>query len=136
MKFFWNKAKEKAKGEETIETSFLVPLRENPNPEYGGNGGKHSAELFALLILFLEKLFGGQTKPRTIYDGSWVNPATGETIPDESIRVYVAIKRKELPRLKQFIKLVVIMFKQECIYFVSEGGKVDYIDRKVESVTK
>jgi hypothetical protein len=123
MRFPWVKPKLNLQDEETVETSFLVPIREDVE---AGNGELHSSELWEVLTLLLWTLFDGQTQPHSTYEGSWMDPTTGKVFKDESRKFIIAVKRKDLARLKGLIQIAAIMFKQKCIYFVYEG-KVDYV---------
>ena len=120
-----NKKGRKIKSEEIIQTSFLVPIREDVNVGDGQNN-LHSDELLELLCSLLENLFGGQTRAQDLYEGSWVDPISGKPIKDISRKYFVDVKLKKLNKMKDFMKVVGIMFKQKCIHFEC-GGKVEYI---------
>jgi hypothetical protein len=114
MPFWWN---------QKIETSFLIPIKEDADV---GNGLLHPKEYWELLPLFLNNLYDGQTKAGGIYLGAWVDMSTKRIVQDESIKYFVDIRRRDLKKMKDMMRLVAIMFKQKCIRFEYEG-KVDLI---------
>jgi hypothetical protein len=109
--------------DQKIETSFLVPIKEDADL---GNGRPHSKEKWETLRLFLENLFDGQTRARDTYPGTWVDTSTNKTVSDESRKYFVDVKRRDIKKMKDVMRLVAIMFKQKCIRFEYQG-KVELI---------
>lgn len=106
-----------------IETKFLVPLCEDAEM---GSGRKHPATRWKWLQDELIVRFGGYTKSRTIKDGVWMDPDTGENISDESREYYLDIAVDQLSCMERLLEEVGRRFRQKCIRFVSQG-EVRYI---------
>lgn len=75
--------------------------------------------------------FGGWTVSEAFYPGGWVNDKTGKRVRDISRKYFVDTKRKDLSKIKSFMKKVSTTFKQHCIRFEHEGI-VDYLEGEVE----
>lgn len=115
--------------EQIIQTTFLVPIREDKKV---GNGELHPEWRWEDIIEELYKKFGGWTMAPNLYPGGWVNPKSGNRIDDESRKYFVDIKRKDLNKMRAFIEDTAGMFKQICVRFEYEG-KVEYIYQRMEA---
>lgn len=108
-----------------IEATFLVPINEDRNV---GNGELHSHSKWGWLKRELYGRFGGFTISSNLYHGEWENPKTKEKIRDTSRKYFVDIYRKDLDKMRAFIKEIANVFCQDCIRFAYEG-KVEYISK-------
>lgn len=122
------KKKKSGKPEKIIQTTFLVPIREDKSI---GNGELHPEQKWECLTEKLYLEFSGWTIAPNFYPGGWINPKTGERIEDESRKYFVDIKKKELSNMKMFIKEIAVLFVQQYIRFEHEG-EVEYISGEEE----
>jgi len=106
-----------------IETSFLIPSHEDKD---AGNGQLHPISRWNSLLSGLLLDFGGWTLDRGLFQGCYPDPDCGEPVFDASRKVFVAVKKKDLKRLRRFLKRVTIDFRQKEIYFCITG-KVEFI---------
>ena len=112
--------------EETIQTTFLVPVREDKD---FGSGKKHSDWNWTHLEDELYERFGGWTRSNNLYPGGWVNPQSKMRIEDISRKYFVDLKRKDLGKLVSLLCRISCLFEQNCIRLESDG-KVQYIERQ------
>ena len=126
LKELYNSIKHKLMPSCLIETSFLIPLTEDKDI---GNGELHPLSRWLELERKLFKNFKGYTRARGGYDGCWEEDSdTKREVYDTSKRYFVALRPKDLKKMKAFLKTMASIFKQKEIYFV-RGGKVDFIKK-------
>lgn len=109
-----------------IETSFLIPLTED---KVIGNGTLHPQSRWLELETQLFETFKGYTLSKEYYDGCWECPDTYKPVYDTSRKYIVALKPKDLKKLKILLKMAAFTFRQEEIYFVA-SGKVEFIENE------
>ena len=114
-----------------IQTSFLIPLYEDKDV---GNGRLHPATRW---IRFQRKLyvdFRAWTLAPGNYKGSYKDPDTGLEVVDLSRKYILAVPKKELRRLKDFLKEEGVIFRQKYIYFEA-AGKVELLKVNYEKIS-
>lgn len=102
-----------------VVITFLVPVTEDE--EVGNVGEGHSEELWPILLLLLNKSFGGHTKLDGTLSGSWHDSQKDKTVHDVSREYQVDIKRKDITRMRKFLETVGIIYKQKCIRYIYDG---------------
>lgn len=113
-----------------IQTSFFIPLYEDKDV---GNGGLHPATRW---IQFQSKLyvdFGAWTLAPGNYKGNYKDPESGLEVVDLSRKYILAVPIKGLRRLKDFLKVEGIIFRQKYIYF-EVAGKVELLKVNYEKI--
>lgn len=99
-----------------VETGFLVPLREDKTI---GNGKLHPVNRWQWLGRVLRESYGGFTVMTAPLSGIYVDPDTGQSVSDESREYRIAISRRSVAKLRQFLgREVASVFVQKYIYFV------------------
>lgn len=81
-----------------IECSFFVPMRRDQNLS---DGDLHAPEAWQWLDAVLFSAFGGRTIAPGFYDGIYIDPDTGERIPDACRRYIVAVPQSDVPQLRR-----------------------------------
>ena len=115
----------KHRPKQIIQTTFLIPIKEDQEV---GNGQHHPEKRWEKLKELIFVKFSGWHVASELYPGGWISPETGKMIEDESRKYFIDIPRKDLNKMRAFIKEMAVMFKQQCIRFEYEG-KVEYIGR-------
>ena len=111
-----------------IQTTFLIPLYEDKN---FGNGKLHPATRWTQFHKKLYATFGAWTLAPGEYRGSYKDPQTGEEVPDLSRKYILAVSKKDLKKLKDFLKEEGAIFLQKCIY-LETAGKVEILEINYE----
>jgi hypothetical protein len=113
-----------------IQTSFFIPLYEDKDV---GNGRLHSATRWTKFQSNLYVDFGTWTLAPGNYKGSYKDPDTGLEVVDLSRKYILAVPKKGLRRLKDFLKKEGIIFRQKYIYFEA-AGKVELLKVNYEKI--
>ena len=113
--------------EETIQTSFLIPISEDKD---FGEGEIHLDWKWSYLESELYEKFGGWTMANNLLRGGWVNPKSKERIEDISRKYFVDIKRKDFSKLVSLIGIFTGIFKQNCIRLECDR-KVQYVEESI-----
>lgn len=124
LKNIYNSIKYKLMPNQLIETSFLIPLTED---KVIGDGKLHPSSRWLELKNKLFKTFKGYTVSSGFYGGCWERPDTRKPVYDTSKKYFVALRPKDLKKIRVFLKTVAFIFRQEEIYFVI-NGKVEFIE--------
>lgn len=111
-----------------VEAAFLIPIREDKS---FGSGRLHRQYKWKQLQRDLYELFDGWSLDPGLIEGVYQDPDTGEPVRDLSRRYIVALPRKDLPLLRQYLKEIGAFFKQKAIY-LSVAGKVEFIETEYE----
>jgi hypothetical protein len=106
-----------------VETSFLVPIREDRDV---GNGRLHPAERWNYFREKLFEEFGGYTIAPGNYLGCYTDPDTHNIVSDQSRKYILALPTNEVQKLRRFLRKEAVIFKQKTIY-LQIGGKVEFI---------
>lgn len=106
-----------------IQTSFFIPLYEDNDI---GNGRLHPSTRWTQYQKNLYVNFGAWTLAPGYYKGSYKDPDTGLEVVDLSRKYILAVPKKELRRLKDFLKEEGVIFRQKYIYFEA-AGKVELL---------
>jgi hypothetical protein len=109
-----------------LECSFLIPIRRDANL---GDGGEHDPEFWNWLDGELFERFEGVTYAPLLYYGSYVDPATGERVSDESFKFTVAIEEARIEELRKLLTAACVLFQQKCIY-LSVAGQVEFVQAR------
>ena len=120
---FVNDKKDKSKDVHLIETSFLIPLKEDRRV---GNGDFQPMSRWKYLHEQLYLKFEGYSIERGLFNGCYRDEDTGERVYDVSRKFYVAVKQKDLNIIRTFLKEAATTFCQKSIYFAITG-KVEFI---------
>src|SRR5271166_130136 len=99
-------------GKKLLECSFLIPLRRDPNLS---DGQLHEREAWLWLDEELY-VFGGASWSGEPQEGWYIDPDTGERMPDLSKKFFVALTRKDVDRLRAILQQACTVFHQKCIY--------------------
>ncbi len=113
-----------------IQTSFFIPVHEDKEI---GNGRLHPATRW---IQFQTKLFvdfGAWTLAPGHYKGGYRDPDTGLEVVDLSRKYILAVPKRGLRRLKDFLMEEGIIFRQKYIYFEA-AGKVELLKVNYEKI--
>jgi hypothetical protein len=110
--------------EEFIETSFLIPLHEDKEI---GNGKLHPSDRWTFFQRKLYITFEGWTLAPGVYQGCYKEPDTGQEIADFSYKYILAVAKKDLDKLKEFLRTECAVFRQKFIYFEA-AGKVELLE--------
>jgi hypothetical protein len=115
------------KEEKLIQTSFLIPIREDKRV---GNGKLHPDTRFTdfWTKICTSKHFSGAYIGPGLCDGFEIDPKTKKIIPDKSKKYFIAVKKKDLKSLRDFLKEAACTFFQQRIYF-EVAGKVEFVKR-------
>ena len=111
-----------------IQTSFLIPLHED---KHIGNGRLHPANRWIQLQRKLYAAFGAWTLAPGYYKGSYKDPDTGMEVSDLSRKYILTVPKKDLKKLKIFLKKEGVIFRQKYIYFEA-AGKVELLEMSYE----
>jgi hypothetical protein len=71
--------------------------------------------------------FGGGTCDTDVKKGWYLDPDTGERVPDRSMRYTVAVPPGKVPRLRAVLREACGVFQQKCIY-LSVAGHVEFVE--------
>jgi len=115
-----------------VQTSFLIPLHED---KHIGNGRLHSATRWDHFHRKLYAAFGAWTLAPGNYKGSYKDPDTGREVSDLSRKYFIAVPKKNLKRLKDFLKEEGAIFRQKYIYFEA-AGKVELLEVNYEKILR
>lgn len=107
-----------------VRTCFLIP--ETQDVEIG-HGKLHSASVWMYFHRRMTETFGGWRVSTAISRGIWRDPKTGKTFQDNCREYVIALPRKDLPKLRSFLKAECVYFRQKVIY-LEIGGDVEYIE--------
>lgn len=113
-----------------IQTSFLIPLREDKDI---GNDRLHPATRWAVFQRKLYAAFGAWTLAPGNYEGSYRDPDTGFEVSELSRKYILAVSKRDLKRLKDFLKEEGASFQQKFIYFEA-AGKVELLEVNYEKI--
>ena len=108
-----------------VQCEFLVPLRRDAEIS---DGEPHEGAMWDWLTRECFKRFGGLTQAPGLYVGHWRSPS-GHAVTDESRMYIVAVRPKDLPRLRKFLALASAQFKQRCLY-LCVAGYVEFIEAR------
>lgn len=114
-----------------IQTSFLIPLHEDKDI---GNGKLHPTTRWSRFQRELYVAFGAWTLAPGDYRGFYKDPDTGLEVSDLSRKYILAIPKKEIKKLINFLKNEGSLFRQKYIYFEA-AGKVELLEVNDEKVT-
>ena len=101
--------------------------------KYVGNGRLHPATRWTRFQRKLYTAFGAWTVAPGNYKGSYKDPDTGLQISELSRKYILAVPKKYLRRLKDFLKEEGVIFRQKCIYFEA-AGKVELLEMNYEKI--
>jgi hypothetical protein len=104
--------------DEIIQTSFLLPIRED---EEFGDGNIHPEWKWSSFQEKLYDQFGGWTMSDNLYLGGWINPKSKERVRDISRKYFVDVKRKDFGKLISLLSSNASIFLQNCIRLEYEG---------------
>jgi len=99
--------------EVTVETYFLVPIREDVSL---GAGQPHKPEKWEQLERDLFASFKGWSPDKALVQGCYEDPDPGEQVFDGSRRYTLALRRDEVPRLRAYLRQVAVTFRQKSIF--------------------
>lgn len=105
------------------EFTVLIPITQDKDV---GNGNPHKAFVWKEFEDDLTVLFEAYSRLKATMDGVWRDPK-GNLVCDES-RIYkIAVKQKDINKLKTYLQKACQMFHQQCLY-VESGGEVEFIE--------
>jgi len=107
-----------------IQASFLIPLHEDKDI---GNNKLHPVTRWVQFQRKLYAVFGAWTMAPGDYKGIYKDPQTGMEVKDISRKYILAIPKKDLKRLKEFLKREGVIFRQKWIY-LEAAGKVELLE--------
>jgi len=113
-----------------VQTSFFIPLYEDNDV---GNGRLHPATRWIQFQRKLYVYFRAWTLAPGNYKGSYKDPDTGLEVVDLSRKYILAVPKKELRKLKDFLKEEGVIFRQKYIYF-EVAGKVELLKVNYEKI--
>lgn len=113
-----------------IQTSFFIAFHEDKDV---GNGRLHPATRWIQFQSKLYVTFGAWTLAPGNYKGSYKDPDIGLEVVDLSRKYILAVPKKGLRRLKDFLKEEGIIFRQKYIYF-EVAGKVELLKVNYEKI--
>ena len=103
-----------------VETSFLIPLKDN------FTGDLHPVEKFRQLEEELAVMFGGWTDAESVR-GCWLDTETQRLVYEQSQKYTLAVDEKDLDMLRAYLRNEIrIIFGQKVIYFEVDG-KVEFL---------
>lgn len=111
-----------------IQASFLIPLHED---KHVGDGRLHPATRWIQFQKDLYIQFGAWTLAPGEYKGSYRDPDTGCEVIDISRKYILAVSKREIKRLKTFLRKTGTQFRQKYIYFEA-AGKVELLEVEYE----
>ena len=110
--------------ERILECTFLIPI-------YGdqdlSDGEEHRADEWGWLADNTFLLFGGGTRAPGLYDGFYTDPDSGNRVNDQSRKYIVAVPKRQMNDLRNFLAEACLVFHQKCIY-LSIAGEVEFIE--------
>ena len=104
--------------EQIVEAAFLIPIRED---RYVGNGCLHPHTRWQRLTRDLYRMFEGWSREPGLIEGVYKDPDTGQPVSDKSRRYVVALPHRELNRLRHYLQVIGVVFKQKVIYLIGCG---------------
>jgi hypothetical protein len=106
-----------------LECSFLIPVRRDA---ILSDGKLHAKKIWSWLgrELFV---FGGMTRAPGLYEGGYLDPDTGQPVPDRSRKYFVAVPRARVGALRRLLRKACRKFQQKCIY-LSVAGRVEFVE--------
>lgn len=105
------------------ECTFLIPVRRDRNLS---DGKRHRQPAWDWLENRLSE-FGGATRDTALQEGWYLDPDSGERVPDVSRRYSVAVSRKKLGQLRAVLREACSVFRQKCIY-LGVAGYVEFVE--------
>lgn len=107
-----------------LECSFLIPIRRDSNLS---DGRMHGRIAWSWLEGELEQL-GGATRSRELYEGCWyLDPDTAKRVKDLSRKYFVAVRSREVERLRAVLRRACAVCRQKCLY-LSIAGVVEFVE--------
>ena len=109
-----------------LECTFLIPIRRDADLS---DGRLHSTTAWNWLSDELYEQFGGRTVAPGLYQGVYKDPETRQTVRDKCRKFTVAVKRREVGRIRRLLAEACDRFRQKCIY-LSVAGRVEFIEAR------
>ena len=117
--------------EQIVEAVFLIPIRED---QQVGNGRLHPHTRWQRLTRDLYQMFDGWSREPGLVEGVYKDPDTSQAVSDKSRRYLVALPRREIDRLRRYLRKIGPVFKQKVIY-LSVAGEVEFVEVSYERIS-